>query len=98
MTHNQKVLALLSDGKVHTHHELYALHVIGHSRVADLRKQGYAIECWREGDLSLYQLVATSPTDPVAPPEPRADRSEPGAGTAPSSVSSPQLDLFGAAA
>lgn len=56
-THNEKVLALLSDGQPHSHHELYALHVIAHSRVSDLRKQGHRIAQWRHEDLYLYQLV-----------------------------------------
>lgn len=59
-THNEKVLALLADGRPHTHHELYALHVIGHSRVNDLRKRGYQIDQWREGDVYLYQLTSTN--------------------------------------
>ena len=56
-THAARVLELLSDGKPHTHHELYALHVIGHSRIADLRRRGYTIEAWRDGDDYCYQLV-----------------------------------------
>ncbi len=56
MTHCEKVLALLSDGKPHSHHELYALHVIAHSRISDLRSQGHTIDQWHEGDLYLYQL------------------------------------------
>lgn len=67
MTHNERVLALLSDGRPHSHHELYGLHVIAHSRVADLRKRGYVIEQWRDGDDYLYQLTA-SPKPPVSPP------------------------------
>lgn len=55
-THNARVLALLSDGKPHSHIELYDLHVIAHSRVSDLRAKGHAIESWREGDLYLYRL------------------------------------------
>ncbi len=57
MTHNERVLALLSDGQPHTHHELYQLHVIAHSRVADLRKQGHNIVQWREGDNYVYRLL-----------------------------------------
>jgi hypothetical protein len=60
MTHNQRVLALLSDGLPHSHHELYRLYVMAHSRVSDLRKQGHDIRCWREGDSYLYQLVSPS--------------------------------------
>jgi hypothetical protein len=61
MTHCERVLALLSDGQPHTHHELYALNVIAHSRVAELRKRGYEIEHRREErdgeQVSVYQLV-----------------------------------------
>lgn len=56
MTHNERVLQLLSDGKPHSHHELYALHVIAHSRVSELRKRGHRIDQWRDGDQYLYQL------------------------------------------
>ncbi len=64
MTHAERVLALLSDGKPHTHHELYALNVIAHSRVADLRRAGHDIACWTAKDdrgerVSVYQLVST---------------------------------------
>lgn len=57
VTHNERVLELLSDGKPHSHHEGYALHVMLHSRVSDLRREGHDIRCWREGDLYLYMLV-----------------------------------------
>ena len=56
-THKQRVLALLSDGQPHTHHELYALHVVAHSRISDLRNDGHLIAQWREGDDYIYQLV-----------------------------------------
>lgn len=72
MTHNQRVLELLSDGEPHSHLELYDLRVIAHSRVAQLRERGYWIVCWRDDGLHWYQLIlldergsATSP--PVAP-------------------------------
>lgn len=58
MTHNERVLQLLSDGQPHSHHEGYALNVMLHSRAADLRRKGYDIRCWRDGDLYLYQLVS----------------------------------------
>jgi hypothetical protein len=57
MTHNERVLALLSDGEPHSHHEGYGLRVMLHSRVADLRKQGHVIDCWREGDSYFYRLL-----------------------------------------
>ncbi len=43
-THNAIVLEVLADGDWHDHLELYALNVIAHSRVAELRKLGYTIE------------------------------------------------------
>jgi hypothetical protein len=74
MTHNERVLNLLKDHKPHTHHELYALHVIGHSRIADLRRQGHVIAVWREGDNYLYRLLSdgretngTTDTPPTPP-------------------------------
>jgi hypothetical protein len=51
------VLDLLADGAWHSHHEGYALGLILHSRVAELRKRGYRIEMRREGDLYLYRLA-----------------------------------------
>lgn len=57
LTHNARVLQLLSDRRPHSHHELYALHVIAHSRVADLRAMGHDIEAWRDGEDYFYQLV-----------------------------------------
>lgn len=65
MTHKQAVLRLLSDHKPHTHHELYALGCVAHSRVSDLRADGYRIEQWRDGDHYLYQLVTLD--EPEAP-------------------------------
>lgn len=76
MTHNEKVLALLSDGKPHTHHELYGLYVIAHSRIADLRKRGHVIESWREGDDYLYQLCTEQPNPPRVTPTLAATTSE----------------------
>lgn len=58
-THKQRVLSLLQDGAPHSHMEGYRLGVMLHSRVADLRKDGYEIRCWRDGDDYLYQLVGT---------------------------------------
>jgi len=72
MTHNERVLALLSDGKPHTHHEIYGLFVIGHSRIADLRKRGHVIAMWRDGDDYIYQLHQDCP-DASDPPRVTAD-------------------------
>jgi hypothetical protein len=68
VTHNERVLELLSDGKPHTHHEIYGLFVIGHSRIADLRKRGHVIESWRDGDDYMYQLCPETPDGGVSPP------------------------------
>lgn len=56
-THDHRVLTLLRDGKPHTHLEVYDLRVVCHSRIAGLRKKGFGIRAWREGDLYMYQLV-----------------------------------------
>jgi len=56
VTHNQRVLRLLEDGKPHSHREIYGLHVVGHSRISDLRRQGYRISQWRDGGEYLYRL------------------------------------------
>lgn len=56
MTGCERVLALLSDGEPHSHHSLYGLRVIAHSRVADLRKRGHVIDCWVEEGTHYYQL------------------------------------------
>lgn len=61
MTHCDRLLAVLADGKPHDHHELYALNMIVHSRVADLRRKGFEIACWSVNEngerLSIYQLL-----------------------------------------
>ena len=60
-THKQRVLDVLSDGRPHSHHELYGLHVIAHSRIAELRADGHEILSWvgrgKDGPLHVYQLV-----------------------------------------
>lgn len=66
MTHKQRVLQLLSDNEPHSHMELYRLGVMAHSRVADLRKEGYEIKCWAEGGQYLYQLFGAVQTGEVA--------------------------------
>lgn len=60
-THCDRVLAVLSDGQPHTHHELYArTFTIVHSRVSDLRRRGHEIDTWREGDDYLYRLRSSA--------------------------------------
>ena len=52
-----RVLALLSDGKPHSHHEIYALGCVGHSRIDELRRRGHRISpAVRVGKLYVYQL------------------------------------------
>jgi hypothetical protein len=53
------VYQLLSDGKPHSHHEGYALGVVLHSRISDLRRRGIPIRHWRENGTSFYQLAGT---------------------------------------
>lgn len=96
MTHNEKVLALLSDGKPHSHHEIYGLFVIGHSRIADLRKRGHVIESWRDGDDYLYQLCAGEPSGSLPQPD-GGPRSEAVTAAVPQTASPAQMSLEEAA-
>lgn len=64
-----RLLALLSDGQWHHHHELYELRIVGHSRISELRHTfGCVIETrtrkGRDGTLYEYRLK-------VAAEEPR---------------------------
>ncbi len=52
-----RILALLRDGRPHSHHELYRLHCIAHSRVSELRRRGHVIETWRDGDTYWYRML-----------------------------------------
>jgi hypothetical protein len=79
-THCERVLGLLTDGEPHSHHELYALHVVAHSRVSDLRKRGHVINHWRDGETSYYQLVSLGEPDPPATAGPDKDEPTPTAG------------------
>lgn len=56
MTHCDRVLDLLRDGREHSYREGYALGVMLHSRVSDLRKRGHRIEMRRDGNDYLYTL------------------------------------------
>lgn len=56
-THEQRLLAVLRDGKPHSHRDLYRLGMVVHSRVAVLRRRGHRIDCRRDGDEYLYRLV-----------------------------------------
>jgi hypothetical protein len=59
VTHCDQLLQVLSDGRPHDHRQLYALGMIVHSRIADLRKRGHDITHWREDGTSFYQLAGT---------------------------------------
>lgn len=59
MSQCERILAVLADGREHSHHEFYGWCVF-HSRVAELRKRGHRIEQRREGDVYLYRLVEQS--------------------------------------
>ncbi len=58
-THKEQVLRLLSDNQPHSHLEGYRLGVMLHSRVADLRKDGYMVKCWYENKAWMYQLFGS---------------------------------------
>lgn len=64
MTHAEMILDLLRDGRWHTASELYALHVIAHSRIAELRRKGHVIEHRQVGRGSAgheYRLLTVQP-------------------------------------
>ena len=56
----QRVAEVLSDGRPHsTLCIIQAANVCAvNSCIAELRANGLEIECWRTGDIWLYQLVA----------------------------------------
>lgn len=86
MTHKQRILELLRDGRPHTHHELYALGCVAHSRISDLRNDGYTIECWRDGDDSVYQLGSALDEASSFSPDPVSSGAAPVRGDASSSA------------
>ena len=91
-THKQRVLELLKDGKPHSYRAGYRLGVMLHSRVADLRRDGHDIRCWRDGDDYLYQLIQHVPLDETSPlvaPQPRPQLVS---SSGPSPVTGPALD------
>ena len=56
MTGCDRVLERLRQGPA-SHLELYALGVVAHSRISDLRKRGHLIQKTRQGDLYVYRLL-----------------------------------------
>lgn len=84
-----RVLAILSDGEPHMHHEFYGWCVL-HSRVSDLRRRGHVIHAWREshpnGTRYWYRLLASPSAEaPLTEGEGRSSRRS-------SSVSGSMLD------
>lgn len=73
ITHEGKVLALLSDGKPHSHMEGYRLGVMLHSRVAGLRKKGYRIVCDKSNREYVYTLISHPLEAPSGSPSSRVD-------------------------
>ena len=54
-----RLFVALRSGEPKSHQELYALHMIVHSRASDLRlKHGCLIDTWRDGNSTFYQLRA----------------------------------------
>ena len=100
MTHVERVYELLSDGKPHSHHEGYALGVVFHSRISDLRRRGIEVRHWRENGTSYYQLVSELTEREVAKGGPGSSRTAPfGANGVPrpaNSRSVSSFDSFGA--
>jgi hypothetical protein len=81
VTHCGRILELLSDGRWHNHHELYALNVVAHSRIAELRERGHVIDHRRvvgaDGEPDyLYQLISSPRARVVRPQATRASEGE----------------------
>lgn len=53
----ERLLQVLSDGRRHSHKELYRLGLMVHSRTPELRRRGHDIVVHRDGDLYWYRLV-----------------------------------------
>jgi len=60
VTHKQRVLDLLKDGRPHSHHELYGLGCVAHSRISDLRR--YKLEA------ATFSSPAVSNSAPASNP------------------------------
>ena len=54
---SHRLLVVLSDGMAHRGDGLYRLGMMVHSRVADLRRHGFGVDCWRDGDQYWYRLA-----------------------------------------
>lgn len=101
-TDNHRLFVALRSGQPKSHHELYGLHMIVHSRASDLRlKHGCLIDTWRDGKTTWYQLravregeVATDglAVDSALPHGPPIDISGP---PEPSSPQTPESEVDG---
>jgi hypothetical protein len=73
VTGKQQVLAILADGRRHSHTELYRRARANPNVVSKLRKDGYVITCERFGQGYWYRLVSS----PRPEPAPLADGTVP---------------------
>jgi hypothetical protein len=113
-TDNHRLFLALRSGQPQSHHTLYGLHMIVHSRASDLRlKHGCLIDTWRDGKTTWYQLRAVRESEaaasgadgasPLGPPNCPPGDPEPAASSTPPSprvqpVQPKQLSVFEAAA
>jgi hypothetical protein len=79
VTQGQRILAILNDGKRHSHHEFYGFCVL-HSRISDLRKKGHSIVCFKTGGVYEYQLFGSVQEPGLVPAIGGADRDRPALG------------------
>ena len=49
-------LRFLSDGKPHSHREVYSQLYMNPNVMSRLRQEGHNVRCWRKGDTWWYQL------------------------------------------
>lgn len=89
MTDCARLLNVLSDGKPHSHNELYRLGMVVHSRISDLRGRGHDIRCerfdWRDlrGHRQVsyrYRLVGPLDAEGNARPSASSGSADDGAG------------------
>jgi len=50
-------LRFLSDGKPHSHREVYRELYMNPNVMSRLRQEGHNVRCWRDGDTWWYQLL-----------------------------------------
>jgi hypothetical protein len=101
---NARILDLLSDGRFHSHHELYAIGCVAHSRIAELRARGHEIEQRRkaapDGPYWEYRLISSPArlehSQPAAQPQAETARLACVAGSG-DALAVSQLRLFEAA-